>query len=101
MSGRNFSLTNHLSDFVDAQVSSGRHQNASEVVREALRRYEDDILVERANLAALEEMVNAGVAAINRGDYVTIGTDEDHQALMNRFLEEARQRAAARPSRHG
>ena len=47
MAGRNFSLTEPLSDFVDRQVASGRHQNASEVVREALRRYEGE--VEREN----------------------------------------------------
>lgn len=48
MSGRNFSLTDRLSGFINREVTSGRHQNASEVVREALRRYEDDIEAEKA-----------------------------------------------------
>ncbi len=42
MSGRDFSLTPRLSGFIDKAVRSGRHPNASEVVREASRRYEDD-----------------------------------------------------------
>ncbi|MCJ8519443.1 putative addiction module CopG family antidote [Pseudorhizobium tarimense] len=36
-------LQQHVSDFVDREVASGRHRSASEVVTEALRRYEDDI----------------------------------------------------------
>ncbi|UEM25284.1 type II toxin-antitoxin system ParD family antitoxin (plasmid) [Skermanella mucosa] len=38
MSGRNVSLTPRLDRFVDSQVETGLHRNASEVVREALRR---------------------------------------------------------------
>ena len=41
--GRNFSLTDELGSFVDEQIDSGRHVSGSEVVREALRRYQDDI----------------------------------------------------------
>lgn len=40
MAARSVELTEHLSRFVDEQVRCGRHQNVSEVVREALRRYE-------------------------------------------------------------
>lgn len=85
MSGRNFSLTGHLSSFVDRQVASGRHQNASEVVREALRRYEDDILAERAALAAIEAVAGEGAAAIERGDFVLVRTGEESHALLSRL----------------
>ncbi|MDE1150747.1 MAG: type II toxin-antitoxin system ParD family antitoxin [Azospirillaceae bacterium] len=101
MAGRNFSLTEHLSSFVDDQVTCGRHQNASEVVREALRRYEDDIVAELANLALLEKVANAGIEAITRGDYVTVENEDQHQALMDDFLERAIQRAAARRAPRG
>lgn len=53
MPGRNVNLTEHLNGFVSAQVSSGRHQNASEVVREALRRYEDTLAAERERVKAI------------------------------------------------
>jgi antitoxin ParD1/3/4 len=85
MSGRNFSLTEHLSQFVDRQVGSGRHQNASEVVREALRRYEDDILAESANLAAIERIAADGIAAIERGEHILIDGPEDRRALLERW----------------
>jgi putative addiction module CopG family antidote len=60
MSGRNFSLTERLSEFINQQVEDGRHQNASEVVREALRRYQDDLEAERTSLAAIETIANRG-----------------------------------------
>jgi len=97
MSGRNFSLTEHLSDFIDGQVASGRHQNASEVVREALRRYEDDIEAERASLAVLEKVAVRGLADIARGDYTTVAGPDDERKLMARLKKRsARKRAAAR-----
>jgi len=85
MSGRNFSLTPHLSQFIDTEVTSGRHQNASEVVREALRRYEDDVLVERANLAAIEAIAEEGLACIERGDFIHVKGQEGARALLDRW----------------
>jgi antitoxin ParD1/3/4 len=96
MAGRNFSLTERLSAFVDDQVASGRHQNASEVVREALRRYEDDIEAERASIAMIEEAVARGSAAIARGDFTHVRGAEDARELMRQFNERAAKRAAAR-----
>ncbi len=97
MSGRNFSLTDHLSNFVDKQVSTGRHQNASEVVREALRRYEDDIQAERASLAILEKVAARGLAEIARGEYTTISGPVDEQRLLERLNQgSARRRAKKR-----
>jgi len=91
MSGRNFSLTDHLSSFVDQQVVSGRHQNASEVVREALRRYEDDVLAELVSLAAIEKVAAEGAAAIERGEFTRIQTGDGSRSLMARLNERAAQ----------
>jgi antitoxin ParD1/3/4 len=92
MSGRNFSLTGHLSDFVDKEVASGRHQNASEVVREALRRYQDDVAAEHASLAVIEKVAEQGIAAIERGDFTLISGADESQALLKRLNERARSR---------
>jgi antitoxin ParD1/3/4 len=99
MSGRNFSLTERLSDFVDDQVASGRHQNASEVVREALRRYEADVLAECANLKVLERVAVQGLAEIARGEYTLIQGPADERRLLERLKNRstARKRAAKRP----
>ncbi len=91
MSGRNFSLTDHLSSFVDQQVVSGRHQNASEVVREALRRYEDDVLAERASLAAIEKVAAEGAAAIERGEFTRVLAGDGARSLLARLNGRAAQ----------
>ncbi|HEY6763564.1 MAG TPA: type II toxin-antitoxin system ParD family antitoxin [Candidatus Sulfotelmatobacter sp.] len=41
MDQMNVSITDELADFVRKKVKSGRYNNASEVVRDALRRMED------------------------------------------------------------
>ena len=96
MSGRNFSLTDHLSDFVNRQVKTGRHQNASEVVREALLRYQDDIQAERASIALIEEVAARGMAAIARGDFISVKGTEDARKLMQKFNARAAKRAQER-----
>ena len=70
--GRNFSLTDHQQHFVAEQVANGRHVSGSEVIREALRRYEDDILREQAYSAALNKLAEVGEAAYAQGDYARL-----------------------------
>lgn len=98
MSGRNFSLTDRLSVFIDQQVEDGRHQNASEVVREALRRYQDDLEAERASLAAIEAVAERGMAAIERGEFRLVSGEEDRRVLLDDLNRRAAERAAARKS---
>jgi antitoxin ParD1/3/4 len=93
MSGRNFSLTPRLSSFVDEQVASGRHQNASEVVREALRRYEDSIAIERQELELLRKIIADGDLAMARGEYTVIRNGSDSKAVFDKIEERASQRA--------
>jgi antitoxin ParD1/3/4 len=85
MSGRNVSLTDHLSSFVDVQVENGRHQNASEVVREALRRYENDLSAERERVAAIRDVICGGREAIARGDFTIIAMPDDSAGLLSRL----------------
>ena len=85
MTGRNFSLTEHLSHFIDTQVTSGRHQNASEVVREALRRYEHELQLEAAQIDAIRELVKEGRDAKARGDFVTVRGPADAAKLYEQM----------------
>ena len=41
----NVSITSHFSKFIREKVKSGRYSNASEVVREALRKLEQEEMV--------------------------------------------------------
>lgn len=70
--GRNFSLTEHQRRFVSDQVANGRHASGSEVIREALRRYEDDVLREQARMAALNKLAEEGEAAYAQAEYTKL-----------------------------
>ena len=88
MDQMNVSITDQLAEYVRARVRSGRFNNASEVVREALRRMEQDD--ERAlrlaaptiedvvtNLTAIQteairKRVLEGIGQIERGEFIEV-----------------------------
>jgi antitoxin ParD1/3/4 len=82
-SARTVSLTEHQQRFLDAQVQAGRHGSSSEVVREALRRYEDDVLREEAHLAYLRRAGDAGEADIAAGRYTDVPNEQLEDYLEN------------------
>ncbi len=86
MDQMNVSITDQLAGYVRKKVKSGRYNNASEVVREALRRMEEDderalrlakptaedILTDLTGeqLAGIRRRVRAGIEEIESGRYV-------------------------------
>jgi len=60
MPTRNVNLTDELDSFVLAKVKSGRFENASEVVRAALRTLEREEQQYEAKLAALRTAIDEG-----------------------------------------
>jgi antitoxin ParD1/3/4 len=60
MPTRNVNLTDELDSSVLAKVESGRYENASEVVRAALRTLEREEQQFEAKLAALRTAIDAG-----------------------------------------
>jgi antitoxin ParD1/3/4 len=63
MPTRNVNLTDELDRFVLKKVESGRYENASEVVRAALRTLEREDQEYEARLAALRAMIDEGDAS--------------------------------------
>ena len=63
MPTRNVNLTDELDHFVLTKVESGRYENASEVVRAALRNLERDEQQYEAKLAALRAAIDEGDAS--------------------------------------
>jgi antitoxin ParD1/3/4 len=57
---RSFALGEHFEQFIDAQVTGGRYNNASEVVRDALRLLEDQ---ERQRQLELRRLLEQGRAS--------------------------------------
>jgi antitoxin ParD1/3/4 len=69
MPTRNVNLTKELDSFVLARVESGRFENASEVVRAALRTLEREERVYEAKLEALRAAIDEGDASgVSKGD---------------------------------
>ena len=69
MPTRNVNLTDELDRFVLAKVESGRYENASEVVRAALRTFEREEQRYEVKLAALRMAIDEGDASgVAQGD---------------------------------
>ena len=63
MASTSFSLGPYWDDFIKAQVAEGRYGSATEVVREALRRMEEDV----EKLKALRAHIREGLDDANAG----------------------------------
>jgi antitoxin ParD1/3/4 len=74
MPTRNVVLTEHQASFVEQLVSSGRYQNASEVLREGLRMIERREAEDSTRLAALQEAARVGINDIEAGRFQTFTT---------------------------
>lgn len=69
----------HYEEFIQSAIASGRYNNASEVVRPALRRLEDD----EARLVALR-------AAIDEGDASGDVEDFERDAFLSELKAQGR-----------
>lgn len=76
MATKNVVLTQHQQEFIESLVTSGRYQNASEVLREGLRLLERQESEEAAKLAALRTAAESGWDDLASGRYIDM-LDED------------------------
>jgi len=107
----NVSVTDYLASYVRRKVRSGRYNNASEVVREALRRTEDeegrvlrlakpaaeDVLadLDSEQLEAMRRRAQAGILSMERGDYA----EYEGRAGLKKLAEEVKARGRRRLAR--
>ena len=85
MPTRNVNLTAEQNVFVETMVRTGRYQNASEAVRDALRGLQQRLVEDELRLDLLRSEVGAGLAALDRGAYTDIdetGLDAALDALV-------------------
>lgn len=73
MPTRNVVLTEHQAKLVEALVSSGRYQNASEVLRDGLRLVEQKQQFVEAKIAALRSALDEAEVAVAAGDVYEFG----------------------------
>jgi antitoxin ParD1/3/4 len=108
MDQMNVSVTDHLAEYVRARVKSGRYNNASEVVREALRRMEEaderalriaaptveDILTDLTAIQTegIRKRVLESIAEFDRGEYTEYEGRDGLNALAADVVARGRER---------
>ncbi len=101
MPTRNVVLTDHQADLVERLVSSGRYQNASEVLREGLRMIETRDADEKARLEALRAAVEVGIDDIEAGRYQEFKTPGEMRRYLKKFTSDvlAERRSSGRKAK--
>ena len=94
MPTRNVVLTERQSAFITSLVSSGRYQNASEVMREGIRLVERQEAENVARLEAIRAAAEIGMADVVEGRFLDF---EASEALSNHLATLA-EHALAEPS---
>lgn len=89
MPTRNVVLTDHQARLVEKLVSTGRYQNASEVLREGLRLIEDREAQDNARLHALREAARIGMADIETGRFRSFESPEALSRHLTAIAEKA------------
>ena len=88
MSTRNINLTEHYDQFVATAVTTGRYQNASEVIRAGLRLLEDSENEQREKLKNLQNITQASFTAMDKGEFSTRSFDEIADSVTGLSLHE-------------
>jgi antitoxin ParD1/3/4 len=120
MDQMNVSVTDEIAGYVRKKVKSGRYNNASEVVREALRRMEEedarairlakptveDILGDLTGeqLDGIRQRVRTGIAAIESGRFKEYAGNEGLRDFAGEIKSRGRKlvgRRASRPQSSG
>jgi len=84
MPSMNVSLTPELMKYVQGQVKSGMYNNASEVVRDALRhKTETAEMVYQFKLERLRKALAPGIKALEDGDYTEYSSPEEFMKDMD------------------
>ena len=88
MSTRNISLTEHYDQFVAGAVTTGRYQNASEVVRAGLRLLEDRENEQQEKLRNLQNITNTSFKAMDNGEFSSRSFDDIADSVLGLSINE-------------
>lgn len=91
MPTRSVELTDHDDQLVDDLVTSGRFQNASEVLGAGLRLLEQQACEEQEKLASLRLLASEAFSELDRGQGIALDGEEQ----LTQFIGQIGSRAAA------
>ena len=95
MPTRNVNLTEHFDRFIETGITSGRFSNASEVVREGLRLLEQREQEDKAKIEWLRGTAKEGFDAADRGDYVSLRSDQEIDDFVDQVRREVSEKLVA------
>ena len=78
----NFSLTPSFEQFVRDKASTGDYNNASEVIREAIRLLKEKDELRAIKLGQLRAAIRLGDEAIEQGQYTDINSKKELDAFF-------------------
>ena len=87
MPTRNVVLTDRQEEFISELVTTGRYQNASEVLRDGLRLLEDQIERRAAEIAEIRAGMIEGLDQIERGEFAEGSGEEAINRAFDRALK--------------
>jgi antitoxin ParD1/3/4 len=85
----NVSLTPELENLVNEQVKSGLYNSASEVVREGLRLFKEQLILREIRRDELRREIMLGVEQIRNGEFVEVKASE-LDAFAEKLIREAK-----------
>jgi antitoxin ParD1/3/4 len=91
MPTRRISLTHAQDRFVAKVVNAGEYQNVSEAMRDAVRALQQRRKEDARKLKALRAQIEAGVKALQRGDFTEV-EDRDLERYLNGLSAHRRRR---------
>lgn len=80
----NISLTPTLEALVQAKVATGLYNNASEVIREALRLMEETDRIKALKIEILKKELLLAVDSLNRGEFSSKSVSDIADEVLNR-----------------
>ena len=94
MQTRNVVLTERQEELIESLITSGRYQNASEVLREGLRLLARREAHEKEKLEALREAARIGLGALERGEYKEFDDVDELEDYLNKITDEVISKSA-------
>ena len=84
----NISLTPTLEALVQAKVATGLYNNASEVIREALRLMEENDRIKALKMEVLKKELSLALESLDRGEYSTKSVSDIADEVLNKYKSE-------------
>ena len=84
----NISLTPTLEALVQAKVATGLYNNASEVIREALRLMEENDRIKALKIEVLKKELSLALESLDRGEYSTKSVSDIADEVLNKYKSE-------------